>query len=382
MTLFILLTELVLYTSFSVLVGSLILFLVPKDERPPLDISEKILYLATGLVPLAALLPVINTAQILSGDMGFWFIFRSILFTFEIGKAWLFIVIVSVILLCALAAENLKTDKKATVLALTLTVLMLLGYTKSSHAASITEWQGFLFHTLHFLAVTVWIGLLFTVSWFSKNKDNWSSFLKWFTPVAIMCLIVAFITGYFTMGIDINSYDDPHASILQEYKNSLLVNYGQALLLKHVFIISLVLFAVINGFLFRKKQNHASFHPLKWARLESFYALVVFGITAFMGQSWPPHQVYSLVQSSGPSPLFDALYDGDMVNAIASDEVREDFDIMFSFGLESYVLFGLSLLFMGIAIFVAAKKQSAFVSVCSSLFMALAIYFGIVIGVQ
>ncbi|ASK61327.1 copper resistance protein CopD [Virgibacillus phasianinus] len=378
MTLFVSLTEFILYCCFSILIGSLILLLVPENKRPSLYIPKKILYLATGLIPLTSLLPVASTAKILSGDWGFWFIFKNVLFTFEIGKSWLFIAIISAILIRVLIAKELETNKHLIGLALSLSIFMLLGYTKSSHAATITEWQGFLFHTLHFLAVTVWIGLLLIVSWFSKNKKNWLTFLRWFTPVAMTCLIITFIAGYFTMSIDINSYDDPNASVLQEYKNSLIVNYGQALVIKHILIVSLVLFAIINGILFRKRNLQDSFNPLKWARLEGIYALIVFGVTAFMGQSWPPHQVYNLIKTEGTSPLFRTIYGGDILSTYQSDV----FNITVSFGYESYLLFLLSLLFMIITVFAATKRQSVFASILSSLLMILAAYIGLMIGIQ
>jgi putative copper export protein len=382
MTLLISLTEFILYICFSLLIGSIVLQLVPENKRPLLNIPNKILYLAAGLIPLTAFLPVISTAEILSADNGFWFILKNILFTFDIGKNWLFIALISTILIRVLVSKQFKTNKNLMTLSLLLILLMLLGYTKSSHAATITEWQGFLFHTLHFLAITVWIGILLVVSWFSKNKNNWFTFLKWFTPVAVVCLIITFIAGYFTMGIDINSYDDPSASILQEYKNSLIVNYGQALVIKHILIISLVLFAILNGILFRKRHNQDSFNPLRWARVESVYALIVFGLTAFMGQSWPPHQIYSLIKSYGPSPLFTAIYGGEVVNTIEQAEMSKMFNVTVSFGLPSYLLFVLSILFMIITVFAASKRQSIFASSISSLLMILSVYFGIMIGIQ
>ena len=376
------LTEFILYICFSVLIGSMILFLVPENKKTPINVPKKVLYLAAGLIPIAAFLPVFQTANILAGDMDLWSFLKNVIFTFEIGKSWLFITFISIILICVLLAKNLKTNKPLTIWALFLTLLMLLGYGRSSHAATITEWQGFVFHTLHFLAVTVWIGILFVISWFAKNKNNWLNFLKWFTPVAIICLIVTIVAGYFTMAIDIDSYDDPNASVFQEYQNSLMVNYGQALVLKHIFIISLVLFAFINGVMFRKRYNQESFNPLKWARLESVYALIVFGLTAFMGQSWPPHQIYSLIKVEGASPLFETLYDGEIINSIRDANGFEIFNVTLSFGMDSYLLFGLGLLFMVLTIFAAIKKKSVFVSTFSSLLMALSVYFGIMMGVQ
>ncbi|WP_088051953.1 copper resistance D family protein [Virgibacillus dakarensis] len=380
--LFVSLSELILYICFSILFGSLILFMVPEDKKPPIYIPKKILYFAAILIPVAAFMPVFQTANILAADRDLGFILKNVVLTFEIGKAWLFVVFVSIILICVLLAKNLITKKHLMMWALVLTLLMLFGYTTSSHAATITDGKGFIFHTLHFLAVTIWIGILFVVSWFSKTKDNWLTFLKWFTPVALICLAITIVAGYFTMEIDINSYDDPNASIFQEYQNSLIVNYGQALVLKHIFIISLVVFAFLNGVLFRRKNNQELFNPFKWARLESVYALIVFGITAFMGQSWPPHQIYSLIKTEGASPLFNALYDGDIIDTIQNADSTGIFNVTMSFEFESYLLFGLGLLFMLLTIFGAVRKRSVYVSTFSSLLMIISLYFGIITGIQ
>ncbi|WP_174615805.1 copper resistance D family protein [Virgibacillus ihumii] len=375
-------TEFILYICFSVLMGSLILFLVPEDKKPPMDIPKKVLYLAAVLIPVTSFLPVFNTANILAGNKDLWPILKGVIMTFEIGKAWMFVTFISVILLCVLGARQLKTKTHFITWALVLTLLMLFSYTMSSHAATITEWQGFMAHSFHFLAVTVWIGLLLVASWFSKNKTNWLTFLKWFTPVAVVCLAVTLVAGYFTMTIDINSYDDPNATVLQEYQNSLVVNYGQALVIKHIFIISLVLFAFLNGILFRKKHHEESFNPLKWGRLESVYALIVFGLTAFMGQSWPPHQIYTLIKSYGASPLFKTIYEGNFISTIHNAESTGIFNVTVIFGMESYLLFGLGVLFGLLTIIAAVKKESVFVSTFASLLMVVSVYFGIMMGIQ
>lgn len=376
------LTEFLLYICFSVLIGYFILALVSGNKKPTIHIPKKVLYLAAGIIPIAAFLPVYSTAKILAGEYDIWLVLKNVIFTFEIGKAWLFMTFVSIILICVLLAKNFKSKTQLIAWALVLTLLMLFGYTRSSHAATITEWQGFVFHSLHFLAVTVWIGILFVVSWFSKNKNNWLAFLKWFTPVAIICLAITIVAGYFTMEIDINSYDDPTATVLQEYQNGLIVNYGQALLIKHIFIISLILFAFINGILFRRKYNQESFNPLKWTRAESAYALIVFGLTAFMGQSWPPHQIYMLLITEGASPLFKVLYDGEIVNVIQNGSSSDIFNVTMSFAMESYLLFGLGLLFMVLTIFAAIKRNSVFISTFSAFLMVLSVYIGIMLGVQ
>lgn len=375
-------TEFILYISFSILIGSLILYIIPENKKTTLKIPKKLLYLATILIPITAFFPVYRTANLLAVDLGFWFTLKNVLLTFEIGRSWLFISIVSIVLIFVLRMKKFAIRLHLKIWALAVTLLMLFGYTYSAHAATITEWQGFVVHTLHFLSITIWIGILFIISWFSRDKDNWIPFLKWFTPVAIICLIIASITGYLTMEIDIESYDDVNSSVLQDYQNSLIVNYGQALLIKHILIISLVLFAFINGFLFRKCQARDSFNPLKWAKLESGYALMIFGVTAFMGQSWPPHQIYNLIKAEGGSPLFNVLYDGDIVNIIQNAEHRDIFNVTMSFSPENYLLFVLGFLFLFLTIYSVMRKKSVFFSILFSFLMSISIYAGIILGIQ
>ncbi|MEZ2458874.1 copper resistance D family protein [Salinicoccus roseus] len=375
-------TEFILYISFSILIGSLILYIIPENKKTTLKIPKKLLYLATILIPITAFFPVYRTANLLAVDLGFWFTLKNVLLTFEIGRSWLFISIVSIVLIFVLRMKKFAIRLHLKIWALAVTLLMLFGYTYSAHAATITEWQGFVVHTLHFLSITIWIGILFIISWFSRDKDNWIPFLKWFTPVAIICLIIASITGYLTMEIDIESYDDVNSSVLQDYQNSLIVNYGQALLIKHILIISLVLFAFINGFLFRKCQARDSFNPLKWTKLESGYALMIFGVTAFMGQSWPPHQIYNLIKAEGGSPLFNVLYDGDIVNIIQNAEHRDIFNVTMSFSPENYLLFVLGFLFLFLTIYSVMRKKSVFFSILFSFLMSISIYAGIILGIQ
>ena len=81
------------------------------------------------------------------------------------------------------------------------------------------EYGAFSINTAHFLAVSVWVGILFVVSWFSKNHSNWLNFLKWFTPVAIVCFVITVISGLFFMTVVVE---------FKDYANSWMLPYGQA----------------------------------------------------------------------------------------------------------------------------------------------------------
>ena len=138
MVLFVTLTEILLYISFSILFGSTILLLVPEKYKPDLHIPKQLLYIATGTVFITALFPVIRAAEIFSTDRNMWFIFKNVLFTFDVGQSWVFIAVISVILIRVLLFKSFKTNPWLLGTSIFLTLLMLLAYTKSSHAASIT----------------------------------------------------------------------------------------------------------------------------------------------------------------------------------------------------------------------------------------------------
>ncbi|MDP4164203.1 MAG: CopD family protein [Bacillota bacterium] len=170
----------------------------------------------------------------------------------------------------------------------------------SSHARSLSRWPGFFTYSSHFLAITLWIGILFNVSWFSKNHRNWIPFLKWFTPLAAFCFLTASATGIILMSFVMN---------LKDYSNAWVLPYGQMLLLKHLAIIPLLVFAFINGILIRKRMaSDAHVNPLPWVRLESVSALIIFSITGALGMQSPPHEIKNTVLSEGVSSLWQIFH--------------------------------------------------------------------------
>jgi len=375
--LFIIIGQLLAYLSISFLIGAFILTIIPEDKRPHIYVPKKFLYIATAVGVLATFLPVLQAVSLLSSGLGFWSALTTVLFSVSTGQVWLVILCMAISLVVALAFDKEKIDKITASLGLLFTFSMILGLTIASHAATTAGWLGYLFHNLHFFAVSIWIGILLVVSWFSVNKENWGKFLKWFTPLAIISLVIVVISGYFITDINIASYENPNATIFQEYSNGLAVNYGQALLIKHLFFFAVILFAVFNGILFRKKQSDPTFNPLKWTKVESAFALIVFAATAFIGQSSPPHQISNL----STSPMFEAFNDESVVQAMQQAD-EGGFQLTFSFGMNSILLFTLGLLFLGLAIFAAVRRQSAWISGISALFMVIAAYFGIMIGIE
>jgi len=366
-------TEFLLYVSFALLMGGLIIWIVPEGTRPRVIVPKKLLLCCTVLIPVLSFAPLLNVVYVLSEDMDYWVNFRSILFTFEIGKSWWFTVAISALLFILLYTFDLQKNSYLAKIGVVFVVFMVFAVGKAGHAASITQWFGFAVHSAHFVGVTIWSGVLMTVAWFSKDLQNWTSFLKWFAPLSVVCALIIITAGYFTMEIDLQSYEDFNASVWTQYKNSWMINYGQALLIKHLLYIPVLLFGLLNGFLLKVRQDANSLNfPMSLIRIESGFVLFMFGATAFMGQQTPPHQIAQTIQILGPSPLFDALY---------SSRIQPDMAVILNFQVMSFLLFLLSLLFLGLCVLSIWKKRQLLSLLFSILFLP-TLYLGIMLGVN
>ena len=218
----------------------------------------------------------------LSPDIGFAQTLQSVLFTFEVGKAWIFTYILSTLLFIFVIWFDYRKRALYAYIGIIFTFILILALGWASHASSYDRVWGFFNHTAHLTAVSVWVGILFVVSWFSKDHTNWLNFLKWFTPVAFVCFVSTIITGLFLMAVVVE---------FEDYSNSWMLPYGQALLIKHLLIIPLLVYAMINSLFIKKKlKNDIHFNPRSWARTESIIILLIFSATAALGQQSPPHE--------------------------------------------------------------------------------------------
>lgn len=358
------LSEILLYLCFSILMGSFILHIVPNSLRPELAVSKRVLLLSLMGVAILSFIPALQVILTFYKSIGLALTVKSVIFTFEVGKAWIISFFLSNILLIYIVLFDFK--KKPTYsyvgLAFTLALIMTLGW--SSHASSLSEVSGFITHTIHFLAVSIWIGILFVISWFSTNKENWESFLKWFSPVAIVCLLITIGTGLYLMSLVVD---------YKEYTNAWMLSYGQALLIKHLLIIPLLLFAFINSVLMRKRlivdQN---FNPKPWVKAESVILLLIFSATAVLGQQPPPHDIKSALATNGPAKLFELLYQGD---------ITRDMSVVLSLGINSISLIVLAFLFLALTILSFIKKAPTVISFLMSILVVLTSYLALMLSI-
>lgn len=290
------LTETLLYGCFSLLMGTFIMQLIPSSKKPSIHIHKRWLQFSILGIILFSLMPVVNLIFMLYKDTGFSLRVQDVFLSFKVGKAWIITFIISVFFYLFVSIFPVLKNKGYSMISIVFLIFLIFTIGWASHPASLTAWTGFVYHSIHYTAVSVWVGILILVSWFSKNHENWLAFLKWFTPTAIICLGLTILSGFMIMTIIVEAKD---------YANAWMLNYGQALLIKHVIVLPILIFAFINGFWIKKHlQQGSSFNPRTWTKAESILLLLIFTVTAFLGQQEPPNEIEMMVKDSGISPCF------------------------------------------------------------------------------
>ena len=356
-------SEIVLYLCFSILMGSFILSIIPRNYRPSLFVRKSYLILAATGVGLFSFTPVLLLIWSLQQRLGWQAGIQMVLLTFDIGKAWIFTSIVVFLLLVFIAKFYQLENLGYSWIGCLLTFLLIIGVAWSSHANSLEQGKGFIIHFAHFMAVTVWVGIMYIVSWFSKNHDNWLRFLRWFTPVAIGCLLVTIVSGIILMTFVMD---------IGQYPNAWMVDYGQFLLIKHILIISLLVYAFINGVLIRRRlSKNQSFNPVPWVRAESIFALLVFSATAAMSQQSPPSA--STLQDEGLSVLFELFYQG---------QYYPGMEAQLSINSMSILLIMIAFLFLILIFYAFSKKTSAIIIFLLCVLFSFSSYLAIILSIS
>ncbi|MCM3790659.1 CopD family protein [Domibacillus indicus] len=353
-------SETLLYSCFSLLMGAFLIQLVPAHKKPAILVRERWLYGAVAGIALFAFVPAAVLILELAAGSSVMPVAQTVILGFTIGKAWAFTLAVALFFALYLFTFPVLTDKRFTAGGLGFILLLIGSASWSSHAASLTDWTGVLSHAVHFTAVSVWAGLLLMAGWFARDEANWLAFLKWFSPVAAICLLFTALSGFWMMTIILDIHD---------YASDWSLNYGQALLIKHLLVLPVLLFAFINGFLFKRKlQERRDVHPKPWIKAESLVLLLIFGTTAFLGQQEPPHAV-----SEGRySPLFAFFYNGSLPPALPLYLGWSPLNVLFMF---------LALVFLAIG-FWGYRKKEAGITFFMSMLLVFSLYLALITGLS
>lgn len=356
-------SEILLYLCVSLLIGSFLIALVPSSFRPEVNIPRSVQIIATIGIAVFSFAPVLVLIIYLYENMGLSETLQTVLLTFEVGKAWIFTFLVVNVLFIFIVWFDDREKPIYSYIGIIFVVILIMGIGWASHASSLDHVKGFLTHTSHFTAVSIWVGILLVVSWFSKDHSNWLNFLKWFSPVAIICFSITIVSGLILMTFVVE---------FNEYANAWMLPYGQLLLLKHLTIIPLLVYAGINSILIRKKLlKDNDFNPIPWTRAESILILVVFSITAALGQQSPPSE--NILKNEGLSKLFSFFYQGQFQQGMNVELVAN------ATGLSLILL---AILFVVLTVYSFIKKAPVIVTFILSILFIFTSYLALLLSIQ
>jgi putative copper export protein len=353
MDIVVMISQVLLYVCFSVLLGSFLLLLVPSDYRPEVIIRKHMLFISAITLPIFAFIPVLDIILLIAPRIGLFETIQIVLTTYSVGNAWNFTLLGSVMLVFLIIFARPNEKRIFAFLGMLLTVGLILTIAWSSHAGSINPITGIISHFIHLTAVSLWVGVLLIVGWCAINYNNWLAFLSWFSQIAFSCLVVTGLSGLLLTDVLVDGYTD-----------AWMVSYGQGLLIKHIFLLPLVFYAFINGFIVKYKlAQDATFNPVPWVRVESLVLFVIFMITAVFSQPSPPHGNY--LTNDAVSSIFRLFHNG---------VIDSSSTIGLAINLNTILFFILSILLTGLMALSFYKKASLIVSFLFSCIFVMSIY--------
>ncbi|WP_147269824.1 copper resistance D family protein [Exiguobacterium sp. RIT594] len=226
----------------------------------------------------------------------------------------------------------------------------------SGHASSITGAEGLLVHTAHALSVFIWTGGLLVLGYSNASNPRWDNVLEWFRPLVTLCFLIILGSGIYLMSVVVK---------VDDYPNSWILPYGQALLWKHVLILPVLIIGFMNG----KWSYASSKQTLKVKqmrmRMEGTLILFIFAATALLGQQEPPHSVEDTLKSSGAGQL----------SAFVFPNLRFEYsNIEFEPGMTSVLFLVIGLLFGGLVVFLIRKTNESIKTLFLGLGMSVSLF--------
>ncbi len=349
------LAEPFLYVCFALVTGYIVLLLVPEAYRPVKHISSRVAYAASIGIGVFAFFPVLRIVSFFAADIGWGLTFQQVLFQFTEGQAYLFMLLTSVVLGLLAKLHGRSGGTRILLGMLLCLTLLILAQGWSSHMASWYGLLGITAQTLHMLFISLWVGPLLVAGWHPRQSGSWSGFLAWYHPMAILSMLVIASSGFvLTIGA------------APEYVNAWKLSYGQALLIKHLLLVPLALFAVVNGFWMKKKlKRNSGAEPRKWAKAESLILILIFSVTGFMNQQPAPHKVSITLNESPASPLY-LWFTGGVLN--------KESDLLLSINTGSIIAFIAAVVMFGAAVVYVKRRKAAMVVLWGLISMAVCYY--------
>lgn len=344
-------SQFLLYISLALLMGTFILFCVPETVRPKIDISAKWLIGSAVILPVVTFVPNIQLLTILTPQFGFVESLGMLLMKFKVGHSWLAVIGFTIILLIMIRQFMKKPSKLIAVMSIFILIAFMAAIGYISHAGSMTGIVGSVLDFVHLLAVSVWLGILVLMSFFSKDAQNWDAFLKWFSPVALVAFTSVALTGVLMTD-----------TIVPGYVTSWSSNYGQFLFIKHVLLVPLTVIILANSLLIKLKMDKPLFEPRTWVRIETVLLVLILFITALYSEQQPPGFYVQEI-----SPFFEMFYRSSI------EAGMRGYLQMTGIGLGFFLL---TALFIGLVIVSYIKQLPVVVSAAMTFALALCFYMG------
>ena len=345
-------SQFILYISLSLLMGTFLLSCVPVPFRPSFHIPVKWLYGSAIMIPFAAFIPNVLLLSILAPQFGVFHSIWTILSKYKVGHAWIAIVVFAILLLLLIAAFEKKASKLAAVASIVMIIAICLAIGFVSHASSMSGMAGVTFDFIHLISVSIWLGILLLISFFSSDAANWEAFLKWFSPTALVAFTAIALSGVLMV-----------EEIVPAYVTGWASTYGQWLFIKHVLLLPLTFIILGNALLVKLKINKPLFEPRTWVKLETYLLLGILAVTAIFSEQQPP---MSVVKSDNLSAVFELFYPSTV------EAGMQAYFQMTGIGLSFFLL---TAAFIGILV-VCYFKQAKTIAVSIIIAIALCLYMG------
>jgi len=350
-------TEFITYFLYSILAGSIVLEFIPTEKKPSIKISKRTIYWIIIGILVFSLFPILRVITFFLDDVSLKMAAYSVFVKTAIGNAWIYLCMFALML-----GINIYNDGKKHFNFFWL-LLMILSIGYAGHITSMDFWKGFIFQSSHFLMVSIWSGILFHVAFLSKDTKNYSNFLKWFTPLAIISVVIIFASGMILMLEELK---------LKDYMTAWLLPYGQMLLLKHISIIPVLFFAFFNGFLMKKSIEDSPNKIKKWLKAEYIIITLVFFFTGIMSTQSPPYNLNLTLKTEGPSKWIEFIMGIDILSPMK---------VVFAFTLEGSLLLGMSITFLVLLIISFIKKANIILPIAFSFCFVITMYLGLMYNI-
>lgn len=344
-------SQFLLYVCLALLMGTFVLCCIPETIRPKIVVPAKWLIISAVILLFVTFVPNIQLLTILTPQFGFVESLGMLLMKFKVGHSWLAVVGFTIILLIMIRQFMKKPSKLIAVMSIFILIAVMAAIGYISHAGSMTGIVGSVLDFVHLLAVSVWLGILVLMSFFSKDAQNWDAFLKWFSPVALVSFTAVALTGVLMTD-----------TIVPGYVTSWSSNYGQFLFIKHVLLVPLTVIILANSLLIKLKMNKPLFEPRTWVRIETVLLVLILFITALYSEQQPPSFKVQEI-----SPVFEMFYRSSI------EAGMRGYLQMTGIGL-GFFLF--TALFIGLVIVSYIKQLPVVVSAAMTFALALCFYMG------